>query len=73
VLRCNPVRFARLLADAADSVWVDTMRYEDKTYLRGMREDAVYFRSRAYREMVSELETELEAAGLIETETSFTQ
>jgi len=64
VLRCNPVRFARLLADASDSVWIDTMRYEDKTYLRDMKEETAYFRSGAYRKTVRELEAELEAVGL---------
>jgi DNA repair photolyase len=64
-LRCDPERFARVLASVADRAWVDTMRYEDQTYLRDRREEAAYFRSRAYREMVQELEARLREVGLI--------
>jgi DNA repair photolyase len=65
LLRCNPERFAGLLAGAADRAWVDTVRYEGQTYLKDLREDVVFFRSRAYRDMVEELEGRLWMAGLM--------
>ena len=65
LLRCNPERFAGLLAEVVDRAWVDTVRYEDKTYLKESRKDVVFFRSRAYREMAEELEARLWMAGLI--------
>jgi DNA repair photolyase len=65
LLRCDPRRFADLLAGAVDRAWVDTVRYEDKTYLKDSRPDVVFFRSRAYREMVEELEARLWMAGLM--------
>ncbi len=67
LLRCNPERFAGLLTEAADRAWVDTVRYEGQTYLRDRREDVIFFRSRAYREMAEELEGRLWMAGLMTT------
>jgi DNA repair photolyase len=64
LLRCHPERFAQRLSEAADSAWVDSLRYEDRTYLRDRREDGIYFRSVRYRKMVAELEERLREVGL---------
>ena len=65
VLYCHPKRFAGQLAEVADSAWVDTIRYERQTGLRGFPKVWAYVRSAAYGEMVEELRGRLREVGLM--------
>ena len=65
LLRCNPDRFAGLLAEVADRAWMDKVRYEARTYLRHRGEDRTFFLSRSYRELGREMEGRLRNLGLL--------
>ena len=64
LLRCNPERFAGLLAGVVDWAWIDRVRYEEQTGIRHMREDRSYFRSPAYQRLGTEVEACFRERGL---------
>jgi len=66
VLFCRPRRFAELLKDAADGVYLGKMSYVERTGVAGMAAARRYFRSGEYEALVEELEGCLKEAGLDE-------
>ena len=65
LLYCKPKRFAKLLKDAADGVYMGEMRYLDKTAIRQMERARVYFSSTAYKELQDDMRRCLAEEGLL--------
>jgi DNA repair photolyase len=64
VLYCNPPRFARLLQEAADSVYFGPINYLDQTGIKDLPRARAYFESADYKALVGQLEKSLAEVGL---------